>query len=104
MEFLDDIEKRILLSAISREKKVCEQVDNESYREPYKPILTDVCKSLEYKFMYDRLFKQIYEQGKADAIDECIKALDDYIEFPMTDEYVIRECISVLRTLKEKKE
>lgn len=44
-----------------------------------------------------------YQQGRADAIDECIRALDDYIEFPMTDEYVIKECMSVLEELKEQK-
>lgn len=74
MEFLEDTEKRILLSAISREKKVCEQVDKESCREPYETSLTDICKSLEYKFMYDRLFKKIYQQGRADAIDEYQKS------------------------------
>lgn len=49
---------------------------------------------------------------REDAIDECIKALDEYSEFPMTDEYVIipmtdeyviKECIRVLGQLKEQK-
>ena len=77
MEFLEDTEKRILLSAISREKKVCEQVDNESCREPHETSLTDICKSLEYKFMYDRLFKKIYEQGRADYAKEISANFDD---------------------------
>lgn len=76
MEFLDDYEKRILLCAIRREKKVCEQVDKESCI----TILTDICKSLEYKFMYDRLFTQIYEQGRTDGINEYFNAFDTWVK------------------------
>lgn len=70
-EWLTDTEKRILLSAISREKKVCIQVDKESCREHYETSLESVCKSLEHKFMYDRLFKQI----RAEVIEEFVSEI-----------------------------
>lgn len=94
-EWLTDTEKRILLSAISREKKVCIQVDKESCREPYETSLESVCKSLEYKFMYDRLFKQI----RAEVIEECIQNIKDTWFF--WDMGVIGEVIILLRKLKE---
>lgn len=71
MEWLTDIEKRILLSALTREKKVCIEVDKECKpREPYEQSLESVCKSLEHKFMYDRLFKQIYNKGFMDGVND----------------------------------
>ena len=60
MEFIKDQEKRILLSAISREKKVIKE---------HKELaeLIPVINQLDYYFMYDRLFKQIYNQALEDA-------------------------------------
>lgn len=68
-----------------------------------------------YSFEEAFTMKELEEHDKQirkDAIDECIKALDEYSEFPMTDEYVIipmtdeyviKECIRVLGQLKEQK-
>ena len=62
MEWLSDKEKRILLSALAREKEVCIEVDKQCEpREPYEESLISICDSLENKFYYDRLFKQIGE-------------------------------------------
>lgn len=65
-EYLPDQEKRILLSALSHEMKLVK--DNKLTE------LIPVVKSLDYKFMYDRLFKQIennaYEQGMKDKEKE----------------------------------
>lgn len=47
------------------------------------------------------LTEEQVEEIRTDVIDECIKALDEYIEFPMTDEYAIKECIRVLEDMKE---
>lgn len=54
---------------------------------------------------YDAAIKKLdghNKQLRIDTIDECINTLDDYIKTPMTDEYVIKECIDVLKQLKEK--
>lgn len=71
MEFLTDIEKRLLFSAISKERKVCVEIDKEG--SPDSIALTPVVDSLSNKFMYDRLFKKIYEQGKADGKKEALE-------------------------------
>jgi hypothetical protein len=58
-EYLPDQEKRILLSALGHEMSLV--------KENNLTELIPVVRSLDYKFMYDRLFKQIeknaYEQG-----------------------------------------
>lgn len=59
MEFIKDQEKRILLSAISREKKV---IKEHSELKELIPII----EQLDYYFMYDRLFKSIYNQALED--------------------------------------
>lgn len=65
-EYLPDIEKRILLSAIGHEMRL---VKENNFTD-----LIPVVKNLDYKFMYDRLFKQIeknaYEQGMKDKEKE----------------------------------
>lgn len=73
MEWLSDKEKRILLSALTREKEVCTQVDKQ--REPiapYEQSLKSICESLEHKFYYDRLFKQMEKQIRTEAIDDFV--------------------------------
>lgn len=47
---LTDIEQRIFLAAMSREEKVCKEID-ERYpdREPYEDSLVSVCHSIERK-------------------------------------------------------
>lgn len=72
MEFLTDIEKRLLFSAIGKERKVCVEIDKEG--SPDSIALTPVVDSLSNKFMYDRLFKKIYEQGRADQKHEDLDA------------------------------
>ena len=75
-EWLTDKEKRILLSALTREKSVCIQVDKQCEpREPYEQSLQSVCESLEHKFYYDRLFKQMEKQIRAEAIDDFVKEI-----------------------------
>ena len=83
-EWLTDKEKRILFSALTREKNVCIQVDNQCEpREPYEQSLQSVCESLEHKFYYDRLFKQMEKQIRAEAIDDAksiiLQTLDNEI-------------------------
>lgn len=70
-EWLTDIEKRILFSALSREKEVCIQVDAEFNEN----VLTPVCNSLKNKFYYDRLFKQMEKEITSDVLSEFVKKL-----------------------------
>ena len=80
MSYLNDTEKRLLFSALSREKEVCKQVDKECCREPYEDTLQSVVENLEKKFYYDRFEKEI----RVKAIDEFAEkikseALDRWI-------------------------
>ena len=72
MSYLEDKEKRLLFSALSREKKVCEKVDKESCREHYETSLKSIVERLEYKFYYDRFEKEIYNK----AIDDFCKEIE----------------------------
>ena len=83
-EWLTDKEKRILFSALTREKSVCIQVDKQCEpREPYEQSLQSVCESLEHKFYYDRLFKKMEKQIRETAIDDAksviLQTLDNEI-------------------------
>lgn len=81
-EWLTDKEKRILFSALTREKSVCIQVDKQCEpREPYEQSLQSVCESLEHKFYYDRLFKQMEKQIRAKAIDDFATDIINKINF-----------------------
>ena len=71
MAYLTDKEKRLLFSALTREKKVCVEVDKECCREAYEDTLESVVKNLEKKFYYDRFEKEI----RAKAIDEFVSLL-----------------------------
>lgn len=71
MAYLTDKEKRLLFSALTREKKVCIEVDKECCREPYEDKLETVVESLERKFYYDRYEKEI----RVKAIDEFVNTL-----------------------------
>lgn len=73
MAYLADKEKRLLFSALSREKKICKQVDKESCKEPYEDTLESVIKGLEKKFYYDRFEKEI----RAKTIDEFVELICD---------------------------
>lgn len=48
-EPLTDKEQRIFLAAMSREEKVCKEVDAETTREPYEESLVRVCREIERK-------------------------------------------------------
>ena len=75
-EWLTDKEKRILFSALTREKSVCIQADKQCEpREPYEQSLQSVCESLEHKFYYDRLFKQMEKQIRETAIDDFLEKI-----------------------------
>ena len=76
MAYLTDKEKRLLFSALSREKEVCKQVDKEFCREPYEQSLESVVKSLERKFYYDRFEKEI----RAKAIDEFAELMKEKLK------------------------
>lgn len=90
-EWLTDKEKRILFSALTREKSVCIQVDKQCEpREPYEQSLKSVCESLEHKFYYDRLFKQMEKQIRAEAIDDFIKSIRDIVFDYYTNEAYIK--------------
>lgn len=69
--YLTDKEKRLLFSALSREKEICKQVDKECCREPYEDTLESVVKELEKKFYYGRFEKEI----RNIAIDEFAERL-----------------------------
>ena len=75
MAYLTDKEKRLLFSALTREKKVCVEVDKECCREAYEDTLESVVKNLEKKFYYDRFEKEI----RAKAIDEFAERMKELI-------------------------
>lgn len=86
MAYLNDTEKRLLFSALSREKEICKQVDKECCREPYEDTLELVVKGLEKKFHYNRFEKEI----RAKAIDEfaeelCNVCFEESLEVTIND-------------------
>lgn len=72
MAYLTDTEKRLLFSALTREKEVCKKIDDSKVDDGTCKMLVPVVESLEHKFWYDRFEKKIYNK----AIDDCIKVLD----------------------------
>ena len=88
IEWLTDKEKRILFSALTREKSVCIKVDKQCEpREPYEQSLQSVCESLEHKFYYDRLFKQMEKQIRAEAIDDFAEKLKSKCDGMINEEW-----------------
>ena len=79
MKWLTDKEKRILFSALTREKEVCIKVDNDFNSVTHYQSLKSVCESLEYKFYYDRLFKQMEMQIRTEAINDFVNACKENI-------------------------
>lgn len=75
MAYLTDMEKRLLFSALSREKKVCQKIDDDKIDDGTCKMLVAVIESLERKFLYDRFEKRIYNK----AINDCIKVLQTEI-------------------------
>lgn len=72
MAYLTDTEKRLLFSALTREKEVCKKIDDSKVDDGTCKMLVPVVESLKRKFRYDRFEKKIYNK----AIDDCIKVLD----------------------------
>ena len=105
-EWLTDKEKRILFSALTREKSVCIQVDKQCEpREPYEHSLQSVCESLEHKFYYDRLFKQMEKQIREEAIDDFVKLVKKHdwnIRNRNEDAFIYGAIDKLAEQLKEK--
>lgn len=92
MAYLTDMEKRLLFSALSREKKLCKEIDEEKIHNGVSSKLVPIVERLESKFRYDKFEQDIYEQaykdgqdkgfsdgeyiGRNKVIDDCIKILD----------------------------
>lgn len=71
MEFIKDQEKRILLAAISREKRVIKE-------HPELEELLPVIERLDHYFMYDRLFNRIYNQALEDMANKIKEYSGDH--------------------------
>ena len=69
MAYLNDKEKRLLFSALSREKDVCKKMDEEG---PGKTLLEPIVEELERKFYYDKFEKEIRNK----AIEEFSNLLN----------------------------
>ena len=69
MAYLSDYEKRILFSALARDKEVCKEIDKDSLSKEIP--LTPIVESLERKFYYDRFEKEI----KNKAVDDFARRL-----------------------------
>ena len=92
MKWLTDKEKRILFSALTREKSVCIQVDKQCEPiEPYEQSLQSICESLEYKFYYDRLFRQMEKQIREEAINNCVEIVKFHRDSYDGIEWAIRD-------------
>lgn len=70
MSYFTDTEKRLLFSALAREKKVCKKIDDKIDDGTCK-MLVPIIESLERKFCYDRFEKKIYNK----AVEDCIKII-----------------------------
>ena len=103
-EWLTDKEKRILFSALTREKRVCIKVDKQLKQNGQS--LQSVCESLEYKFYYDRLFKQMEKQIRETAIDDFVKIVKKHdwnIENRNENEFIYGAIDRLAEMLKEDK-
>ena len=66
-EYIKDAEKRLLFSALTREKKICKKLYEESSSSS-KTDLVPIVESLENKFYYDKMIKQI----RKDTVEEFV--------------------------------
>lgn len=79
MGYLTDTEKRLLFSALRREKEVCQKIDNDKVDDGDCTMLVPIIESLEHKFKYDRMEKSIRnkaidefsERLRLDCLDSC---------------------------------
>lgn len=92
MAYLTDLEKRLLFSALTREKEVCKKIDSDKIDDGICRTLVPVVERLERKFRYDKFEQDIYDKaykdgqdkglsdgefiGRNKAINDCIKILD----------------------------
>ena len=80
--------KKYFIFSTYKRKSVCIQVDKQCEpREPYEQSLQSVCESLEHKFYYDRLFKQMEKQIRAEAIDDFVQKVKEH-------QYVLSDVIN----------
>ena len=115
-EWLTDKEKRILFAALAREKKVCIEEDREFASETGRTnikLLQSICESLEDKFYYDSLFKEIEKQARAKAIDDFAILMKEAINHdwatmksygPITYNRLFDKCNEIAEELKELEE
>lgn len=90
MAYLSDSEKRLLLSALSREKTVCKSIDDEMKgKDSSGTLLVPIVNSLERKFSYDRFEKDIRNKAY-EKLGEKIKERFDSLN-PKAVDSVIEE-------------
>ena len=77
MAYLTDMEKRLLFSALTKEKKLCEEIDKEKMYDGVCSGLVPIVEKLESKFYYDKFEQDIYEQAYKDGYN---KAIDEFAE------------------------
>lgn len=69
MAYLTDDEKRLLFSALLREKKVCKEIDKNSENTSNK-MLVPIIVSLQKKFKHNQFEQDIYEKAYKDGQDK----------------------------------
>ena len=77
MSYLSDSEKRIIFSALAREKKICEKIDKENIGREGTTPLVPIVESLENKFYYDK-FERDIERNIISKSEVKSKSLDKY--------------------------
>lgn len=87
MSYLTDTEKRLLFSALRREKEVCKKIDDTKVEDASCKMLVPIINSLEKKFYYDKFEKTIRD-----------KAIEDYKNALLKQEVVDK---SVVRRIAE---
>ena len=95
MAYLEDYEKRILFSALAREKKVCKTIDR--LEPPKGTPLVKIVESLERNFYYDRFEKEI----RAKAIDEFAEKMKELCKGITFAELFIDEVAEQLKGVQE---
>ena len=97
MGYLTDSEKRLLFSALTREKGICKVIDEEKEN---GTLLTPIVESLERKFYYDRFEKQI----RNDVIDRFSKiVMEEFTKFDLEHGYpTIADVKTIVRDVSEK--
>lgn len=94
MAYLTDDEKRVLFSALAREKKVCKSIDDDKVDDGTCKMLVPIIESLERKFYFNKFEQDIYEQAYKDGQDKGYsdgefigynKAIDEFTEWLRLD-------------------